>query len=128
MGIALVLLVVVGGKPVIGFIFGRKYLDAFGLLQIMTWSLVISTAVFPLESLLYMVDRQRAALAAQTAAAVIYIALLYALTYWFGLTGAGVAFLIGTALSGLFMLIPTIDSYRNRTRYKQHPHEDLAEI
>ena len=128
LGIALVLLVIVGGKPVIGFIFGKKYLEAFGLLQIMTWSLVISTAVFPLESLLYMVDRQRSALAAQTMAAAIYLGLLYLLTYMFGLEGAGFAFLIGTALSGLFMLIPTIDSYLNRARYRQHPHEDLAEI
>ncbi|HMI21270.1 MAG TPA: lipopolysaccharide biosynthesis protein [Sphingomonas sp.] len=128
LGIALVLLVMVGGKPVIGFIFGRKYIAAFDLLQIMTWSLVISTAAFPLESLLYMVDRQRSALVAQTLSAILYLGLLYGLTHMLGLIGAGIAFLIGTVLTGLFMLIPTLQSYHNRARYKRHPHLDLAEI
>ena len=76
-GIAVILLVMVGGKPVIGFIFGKKYLDAFDLLRLMTWSLVVSTAAFPLESLLYMVDRQKTALAMQTLSAMLYLGLLY---------------------------------------------------
>jgi O-antigen/teichoic acid export membrane protein len=128
MGIALVLLVMIGGKPVIGFIFGKKYIAAFSLLQIMTWSLVVSTAAFPLESLLYMVDRQRAALVAQTVSAVLYMGLLYAMTVHLGLIGAGIAYLIGTVLTGVLMLIPTVQSYRARAHYKRHPHLDLAEI
>jgi len=122
LGITVILLVTVGGKPVVAFIFGHKYLAAFGLLQIMTLSLAVSTAAFPLESLLYMVDRQRAALAAQTASAIIYLALLYLLTRWFGLNGAGFAFLIGTILTAVLMLIPTIVSYRDRANYRPHPH------
>lgn len=121
-GLAALLLVMVGGKPVVGFIFGHKYIAAFGLLQTMTWSLVVSTAAFPLESLLYMVDRQRVALVAQAISAVLYLALLYLLTRWFGLNGAGFAFLIGTVLTALLMLIPTIASYRRRAEYKPHPH------
>jgi len=93
-------------------------------LQIMTWSLVISTAAFPLESLLYMVDRQRAALAAQTSSALLYLGLLYGFTHWFGLDGAGFAFLIGTIMTALFMLIPTLISYRDRAQYRPHPHPD----
>jgi O-antigen/teichoic acid export membrane protein len=122
LGITVILLVTVGGKPVVAFIFGHKYLAAFGLLQIMTLSLAVSTAAFPLESLLYMVDRQRAALAAQTTSAIIYLALLYLLTRWFGLNGAGFAFLIGTILTAILMLIPTVVSYRDRANYRPHPH------
>jgi O-antigen/teichoic acid export membrane protein len=122
LGITVILLVMIGGKPVVAFIFGHKYLAAFGLLQIMTLSLAVSTAAFPLESLLYMVDRQRTALAAQTASAIIYLALLYLLTRWFGLNGAGFAFLIGTILTAVLMLIPTLVSYRDRANYKPHPH------
>jgi O-antigen/teichoic acid export membrane protein len=121
-GIGVILLVMIGGKPAVALIFGHKYLAAFGLLQIMTWSLVVSTAAFPLESLLYMVDRQRAALVAQTASAIVYLALLYLLTRWLGLNGAGFAFLIGTILSAVLMLIPTLASYRRRTDYRPHPH------
>lgn len=128
LGVLLVLVVMLGGKPVIGFVFGRKYIEASGLLQIMTWSLVVSTAAFPLESLLYMVDRQRTALIAQSLSACLYMGLLYALTVYLGLTGAGIAFLIGTIMTGLFMLIPTVQSYRRRSRYERHPHLDLTEI
>jgi O-antigen/teichoic acid export membrane protein len=127
LGIAVILLVMVGGKPAVAFIFGRKYLDAFGLLQIMTWSLVISTAAFPLESLLYMVDRQRSALVAQTGSALLYLGLLYGFTHWFGLNGAGFAFLIGTVMTALFMLIPTLIGYRDRAHYRPHPHPDPPE-
>ena len=121
-GIAVILLVMVGGKPVIGLIFGRKYLDAFDLLRLMAWSLVVSTAAFPLESLLYMVDRQRTALAMQTLSAALYLCLLYALTRLWQLDGAGIAYLVGTVLTGLLMLIPTLISYRDRAQYRPHPH------
>lgn len=121
-GIAVILVVMVGGKPVVGFIFGHKYVAAFGLLQIMAWSLAVSTAAFPLESLLYMVDRQRAALVAQTSAAILYLGLLYLLTHRYGLNGAGFAFLIGTVMTAIFMLIPTLASYRDRALYRPHPH------
>ena len=121
-GIAVILLVMVGGKPVIGLIFGRKYLDAFDLLRLMAWSLVVSTAAFPLESLLYMVDRQRTALAMQTLSAALYLCLLYALTRLWQLEGAGIAYLVGTVLTGLLMLIPTLISYRDRAQYRPHPH------
>ena len=121
-GIAVILLVMVGGKPVIGLIFGRKYLDAFDLLRLMAWSLVVSTAAFPLESLLYMVDRQRTALAMQTLSAALYLCLLYALTRVWQLDGAGIAYLVGTVLTGLLMLIPTLISYRDRAQYRPHPH------
>jgi O-antigen/teichoic acid export membrane protein len=119
-GIAVALLIMVGGKPVIGFVFGRKYLASFDLLQLMTWSLMISMASFPLESLLYMVGRQRASLVAQLAAAAVYIGLLAALTHRFGLTGAGIAYLLGTLALAGFMLAPVLASYRRRAIYRQH--------
>jgi len=115
---ALVLLVVfVGGKPVIGFVFGEKYLPAFGLLQIMTAALILEMGTFPLESLLYMVGRQRAALAAQLSSALIYCVALVVLSHLWGLTGAGIAFLFGTLATALCMLLPTVQSYRRRAVY-----------
>ena len=119
-GIAVVGLVMVGGKPVIALAFGRKYLPAFGLLRLMTWALVLSMASFPLESLLYMVGRQKAALAAQLAAAIIYLGLLAMLTQRYGLIGAGIAYLLGTLAVTAFMLAPTLASYHGRSRYA-HP-------
>ncbi len=119
-GALVVALVMVGGQPVIAFAFGRKYLAAFDLLQLMTWSLVISMASFPLESLLYMVGRQRASLVAQLGGAAVYLGLLVAMTHQLGLIGAGIAYLLGSVVVTAFMLIPTIASYRRRSVYEHH--------
>ncbi|MCJ2183269.1 lipopolysaccharide biosynthesis protein [Novosphingobium sp. 1949] len=113
-GLGLLLLVMVGGAPVIGLVFGARYVAAFDLLQIMTGSLIVTMASFPLESLLYMAHRQRAALVAQTAAALGYGVLLVAMIHGFGLIGAGLAYVGGVGLKALFMLVPTIGAYRRR--------------
>jgi O-antigen/teichoic acid export membrane protein len=119
-GIALALVIMIGGQPLIGLIFGRKYLAAFDLLSLMTWSLMISMASFPLESLLYMVGRQKAALVAQAGAVLVYLAALYVLTQRYGLTGAGIAYLLGTLVMALFMLAPTLSSYVRRNALVPH--------
>ena len=113
-GLLVVLVVLIGGKPVIDLVFGRKYLGAFDLLRLMAFSLVVQLATFPLESLLYMAGRQRAALVAQLVAVGGYFVLLDVLTRHFGLTGAGVAYLLGTAMVAVCMLLPTIAAYRRR--------------
>jgi O-antigen/teichoic acid export membrane protein len=114
-GLGMLLIVMIGGKPVIGAVFGAKYLAAYGLLRLMIWSLAISMASFPLESLLYMVGRQRMALVAQVAATLLYLGLLTLLTWHGGLIGAGVAFLLGSIAMTAFMLVPVTISYRRRT-------------
>ena len=116
-GLAVVLIVAVGGKPLIAFAFGRKYLPAFGLLRLMLVALIVSMAASPLESLLYMVGRQRAALVAQAGAALTYVGLLAGLCRLFGLEGAGLAYIVGTVALALFRGLPVVDSYRHRQRH-----------
>jgi O-antigen/teichoic acid export membrane protein len=113
-GMMAALAIMLGGRPLIGLIFGKKYLDASGLFSMMTWALMISMASFPLESLLYMVGQQKAALAAQAGSAILYLAMLYSLTRHYGLVGAGTAYLAGTILMAIFMLVPTLSSYWRR--------------
>jgi O-antigen/teichoic acid export membrane protein len=112
--LAIVAVVVLGGKPLIALVFGSRYLDAYGLLQLMALSLVVALATFPLESLLYMAHRQTAALLAQLSAVAIYLALLAGLTHRFGLNGAGLAYLAGSVALALCMLVPTLAAYRRR--------------
>ena len=119
-GLAMLLLVAVGGKPLILLSFGRKYLESFDLLRLMVWGLAISMASFPLESLLYMVGRQRVALAAQITATLLYLGALALFTTWLGLEGAGVAYLIGTLTMATFMLVAVIASYRRRQLLAAH--------
>ncbi|KQM20386.1 lipopolysaccharide biosynthesis protein [Novosphingobium sp. Leaf2] len=115
-GMALVMLLVVsiGGEPVIQLVFGKRYVAAFDLLQLMTASLVVAMAAFPLESLLYMAGRERAALVAEGTAALAYAGLLVVLIHVFGLWGAGLAYVIGVCLKTVFMLAPTLWAYRRR--------------
>ena len=120
-GLIVVLVVILGGKPVISFAFGQKYLAAYDLLRLMVFSLAIQMATFPLESLLYMAGRQRAALIAQIAAVIVYFALLATLTHLYGLTGAGLAFLLGTIAVSICMLVPTVIAYRQRSTIVWRP-------
>jgi O-antigen/teichoic acid export membrane protein len=119
-GLAVVILILLGGKPFVG-LFGHKYLAAYGLLTLMMFSLMVEMASFPLQSLLYMVGRQRMALVAQGAATIVYLGLLTGLTRAFGLNGAGGAYVLGNAALALFMLAPVLMSYRGRGRYAPIP-------
>ncbi|MEE4452811.1 lipopolysaccharide biosynthesis protein [Novosphingobium resinovorum] len=121
--IALVVLLVVtiGGEPVIDLVFGKRYVEAYDLLQLMTASLVVAMAAFPLESLLYMAGRERSALAAEGTAALGYAVLLVALVHLFGIWGAGLAYVAGVCLKTLFMLVPTVHAYRGRQGLSHAP-------
>lgn len=112
--VVILLIVSLGGKPVIAFVFGKKYVAAYDLLQLMTASLVVAMAAFPLDSLLYMAGRERSALAAEGLAVTGYAALLVLLTHTLGLWGAGLAYVAGVTLKSLFMLMPTLSAYRRR--------------
>lgn len=125
-GLVVLLLVVVGGEPLIALVFGKRYLEAFTLLQIMTASLLVSMATFPLESLLYMAGRQRAALVAEGLAALGYGVILVALIHAFGLVGAGVAYVAGMTMKALFTLIPTVSAYRTRHTLSHHAGDEAA--
>ncbi|TCM36044.1 lipopolysaccharide biosynthesis protein [Novosphingobium sp. ST904] len=115
-GFLILLVVILGGEPVIGLVFGKRYVEAYDLLQLMTISLIVTMASFPLESLLYMAGRQRSSLVAEGSAALGYAVLLFALIHMFGITGAGLAYVAGVCLKALFMLIPTVWAYRERHR------------
>lgn len=121
LGLVVVLLVLVGGKPLITLVFGAKYLAAYDLLKLMALSLVVTMAFFPLESLLYMAHRQGAALVAQLIAVGGYLALLAGLTHAYGLKGAGVAYLAGSMAVALCMTVATIAAYRRRATLAWEP-------
>jgi O-antigen/teichoic acid export membrane protein len=114
LGILVAMLVFVVGKPLISGVFGAKYLESYSLLQVMCGALVVSMAAFPLESLLYIASRQRAALVAQGLAAILYVGLLIGLTHSLGIMGAALAYFAGQCLEALFFLVPTLAAYRKR--------------
>ena len=116
-GLVMLLIVTVGGEPLIVATFGRKYLGSYRLLSLMTWSLALSMASFPLESLLYMVNRQRTVLLVRTAATLLYLAMLALLSAHDGIEGAGIAYVLGSVVMAASMFVPVIASYRRRASY-----------
>lgn len=113
-GLLIVVVALVGGRPLIAAAFGAKYLAAFGVMRLMLFSLVVQLVTFPLESLLYMAGRQREALAAQIVAVASYLPLLSLLADHYGILGAGFAYLIGTVIVAGCMAVPTFSAYRRR--------------
>jgi O-antigen/teichoic acid export membrane protein len=124
LGVLVALLVILVGKPLISAVFGAKYLESYYLLQVMSAALVVSMAAFPLESLLYIASRQRAALVAQALAAALYAALLVGLSHTMGIMGAAIAYFAGQCLEAAFSLVPTLTAYRNRHTLSFHPPEE----
>jgi len=114
LGILMIILVSLVGEPLISLVFGAKYLEAYSLLKVMLWAVVISMASFPLESLLYMAHRQRAALIAEGSATLVYVLLLLLFMQLYGVMGAAWGFFAGQCINAIFMLIPTISAYKKR--------------
>jgi O-antigen/teichoic acid export membrane protein len=114
LGVLVALLLSLVGEPVIAYVFGAQYTEAYNLLRIMSVALVVSMASFPLESLLYVAGKQRAALVAQALAAAVYALLLIGMSHAFGITGAAIAYVCGQCLEAIFCLIPTLIAYRKR--------------
>lgn len=113
-GIAVALVIVIVGKPLISLVFGVKYLQAYDLIQVMLGAIIVSMLGFPQESLLLMAGKQRAFLTAQTIASIAYIVLLVGLSHHFGVLGAAFAYFGGQCLDVLLSLIPTLYAYRHR--------------
>ncbi|SKC18973.1 Membrane protein involved in the export of O-antigen and teichoic acid [Kosakonia radicincitans] len=113
-GIAVALLVVIVGKPLISLVFGYRYLEAYDLIQIMLGAIIVSMVGFPQESLLFMAGKQRAFLIAQTFSSVLFIVLLVSMSHLWGVQGAAFAYFGGQCLDVFLSLIPTISAYRNR--------------
>lgn len=83
-GLAVAVLMLLVGKPLISAVFGQQYLEAYDLIQIMLGAIIVSMMGFPQESLLFMAGKQRAFLIAQATASAAYIALLVSMAYAFG--------------------------------------------
>ncbi|MBB1225742.1 lipopolysaccharide biosynthesis protein, partial [Klebsiella pneumoniae] len=59
-GLAVAVLMLLVGKPLISAVFGQQYLEAYDLIQIMLGAIIVSMMGFPQESLLFMAGKQRA--------------------------------------------------------------------
>jgi len=115
--LAAVLLLLVGGKPLVSLIFGDEFLGAYPVLMVLIIAPVIGIFSFPLPSMLYALDRPDAPLKARLIGTIIYFGLIAPLCWNFGIMGAAVAYVLAYASMGIVLALQVRAEYR-RVRSK----------
>jgi O-antigen/teichoic acid export membrane protein len=96
-GLALIaiLILLIGGKPLVSLLFGKDFLGAYDALVILMVVPFLSVLSFPLPPMLYALDRADAPLKARLFGAILYFLIIAPLCWEFGVSGAAMAFVIG---------------------------------
>lgn len=90
-----ILILLIGGKPIVGFLFGRQFLAAYDALLILMAVPFLSVFSFPLPPMLYALDRPDGPLKARLFGTVLYFIIIAPLCWNFGVNGAALAFVAG---------------------------------
>jgi O-antigen/teichoic acid export membrane protein len=96
-GILAITIVILGGRPLIGLVFGQRFIAAYAPLMVLMLMSLMSVISFPFAPMLYARDRPEAPLIARLIGTLVYFAIVVPLSWRFGLVGAAAAFVIGYA-------------------------------
>jgi O-antigen/teichoic acid export membrane protein len=96
-GVAAVLFLVIGGRPLIGALFGAQFLGVYPVLLIMVGVPLLAILSFPLSPMLYALDKPGAPLKARIIGVALYFAIVAPLCWRFDVQGAAMAIVIGHA-------------------------------
>jgi len=111
-----ILLIVVGGKPLIGLLFGKDFLGAYPIFLILMLAPVIGIFSFPLPSMLYALDRPDAPLKAKIISTIVYFALIAPMCWRFGVVGAAASFVLAYAAMAIVLIIQVRAEYHRVRR------------
>jgi O-antigen/teichoic acid export membrane protein len=106
-GIALVaiLILLIGGKPLISLIFGKQFLGAYSALMVLMVVPLLGVLSFPMAPMLYALDRPDAPLKARITGTLAYFVIVAPLCWRFGLVGAAIAYAIGNAATVIVLML-----------------------
>ncbi|MBA5726195.1 lipopolysaccharide biosynthesis protein [Bombella favorum] len=121
LGLLAMLVVYVGGKPVISM-FGHRFGDAATLMMWMSPSLVFFTAGLPMEGVLYTAGRSHYIMLAQLVSVILYVPLLIYMGHHYGLNGAGLAYALGIFFATMTTFVMMGMTYLRRNKIIL-PHE-----
>ena len=107
-----VLILVIGGKPLIGLLFGKDFLGAYSPLMVLMVVPVLGVLSFPLAPMLYALGKAGAPLRAKIAASLVFFISLAPLALAFGVMGAAIAFVLATAVNVAVMIAQVGVQYR----------------
>lgn len=107
-----VLVVLVGGRPLLGNAFGHGFADAYPILLIMLGVPILSIISFPLPPMLYALDRADVPLKARIVSFAAYLAAVFPLGWRFGVQGAAFAYLFSTLVMVLVLAVALRSQHR----------------
>jgi len=107
-----VLILVIGGKPLIGLLFGKDFLGAYAPLMVLMLVPVLGVLSFPLAPMLYALGKAGAPLRAKIAASLVFFISLAPLCWAFGVMGAAIAFVLANAMNVGIMIVQVSGHYR----------------
>jgi O-antigen/teichoic acid export membrane protein len=109
-----VLIIILGGKPLIGLLFGKAFLGAYEPLLVLTLVPVLGVLSFPLAPMLYALGKAGGPLRARLIASVVFFIALVPFSLAFGVVGAAVAFVLASATNVGLMIAQLLSQYRRR--------------
>ena len=111
-GIAAILLLLAVGKPLIQLIFGKEFVGAYPIIIVLIIAPLLAIISFPLPSMLYALDRADAPLKARLIGTIIFFLIIAPLAWTFGVIGAAMAFVAGTATMVLILVMQLWQEFR----------------
>ena len=97
-GLAAVLILVFGGRPLIHAMFGPEFMGVYPVLLVMIGIPLLAVLSFPLMPMLYALDRPDAPLKARLIGTLVYFAIVAPLSWRFDVEGAAMAIVCGQAI------------------------------
>ena len=107
-----ILVLVVAGKPIVSFLFGKEFLGAYDALLVFMVIPFISVFSFPLPTMLYALDRPEGPVRARLFGSAVFFIGIAPLSWRWGVVGAAVALVLGNVATVLVMLIQLQREYR----------------
>jgi O-antigen/teichoic acid export membrane protein len=113
-----IFVLIIGGKPLIGFIFGKDFLGAYEPLVILMAVPFIGVFSFPLSPMLYALGRSDGPLKAKLLGSAIFFVTIAPLSWAWGVTGAAVALVLANLFNAGAMMVQLRSEHR-RVRAKR---------
>jgi len=113
-GLAIIAIVVLllAGKPIVSFLFGREFLGAYDALLILMVVPFIGVFSFPLPPMLYALDRPDAPVTARLLGSAVFFLSIAPLSWQLGVNGAAIAFVVGNVATASVMVVQLQREYR----------------
>ena len=117
-GVALlaILVLLLGGKPLMGLLFGQAFLGAYGPLMILMAIPFIGIFSFPLSPMLYALGRSDGPLKAKLLGSLIFFVTIAPLSWALNVAGAAIALVLGNAANVIAMMVQLKREHRRVRR------------